>query len=490
MKKLILPLLCAVLLFGCTPDDTYDVFIEGEIAEDTVSVLKIYSYNPDTLHPLHTKNSANLQMLKLVFEPLFLCDEEQRPLPVLAMDFSVSDDGLACTVNLKKNITWHDGTPFTAYDVESTYNGILGMGYDCIYYADVANIDNIICLSNHTIVFNLRQPQTNFVNLLEAPIVKQPWTDGFTPVGTGPYMYYDSENKSIYLNANDNWWDGAPAIKAIEVKLLPDKNTSVFSFEAKTIDVVTVNMLNWSRYSSNLDSKIIEYPSGSFNYLYLNTDNEFLANNIIRQAVAHSINKGRINTEVLLSRGTVTDSIFNPNWWMHSDIASLFTYDVKRAIEKITEVNTDREKISLRLLVNEDNDIKFNVAGIIKDCLEEVGIEVQPEFVAWEEFLRRIDEREYDMYLGEMNYSPEVNPAYLLRHLPSYEAILNQLQYQTTDNGRKMKYHELQQMIAQDIPLIPLYFDVEALFCASHVSGDIRPLRGNSFYNAARWEIE
>jgi peptide/nickel transport system substrate-binding protein len=393
-------------------------------------------------------------------------------------------------VNLKKNISWHDGGAFTAFDVERAYTGILNIGAGCVYYNNIKNISTIISLSDYTIVFNLKQPQTNFINLLEIPIARDSY-NGYIPVGTGPYVYASRENKSIHLTANENYRDGAPLIPQIEVRLMPDVDTSFFSFEAKAIDVVTTNMLNWSRYTSNLDSKIMKYPSGSFNFLYINQDNEFLSNAQIRQAIAHSINKKRINTEVLLSHGAVTDTIFSPNWWMYNGAAALYPYDPKSAIEKIGAALPERkEKISLRLLVNEGNDIKFNTAGIIKDCLEEVGLEVVPEFVTWETFVTRVEARDYDLYLGEMNYSAEVNPWYLLWDLENCQSLLADLQRQVTDNSRKKVYYELQRVTAENIPLIPLYFDVEALFCSNRIGGDIRPLRGNAFYGVSKWTLE
>lgn len=494
-KRTALLLLCivvSILFTGCGKDQ---VPASTRETAEQYGMLKIYSYKPDTLNPLYTKNNANLQMLRLIFEPLVICDEEQRPMPVLADSYSVADDGLAWTVNLKQNVKWHDGSPFTSADVEETYQEVLNNPEDTLFYDNLRNVDKILSLSDYTIVFNLKTPQTNFINLLNIPIIQKASEhaiSNFSPVGTGPYQYAYKKNKSIYLKASQTWRGSTPPMIAnIEVKLLPDKNTSVFAFEANEVDLVIPNMVDWSSYSNNVDNEITEYPSGNFNFIYLNRENPHLAKKEVREAIVYAINKNRINTEVLLSHGAVTDTIMNPNWWMYNgNAASIYEYNVKEAIERVLKADSDKKGIVLKLLVNDDNDIKFNVAGIIQDCLTEAGIETQVEFAPWEDFLAKIEQGSYDMYLGEMNYSPEVNPAYLLNGMEEYSALLDDLQKQTTEEGRKQAYYRIQEKVAWDIPLVPLYFDVESILYSSRISGQIRPLRDNVFYSIDKWKIQ
>ena len=488
MKKriflLVLVISLALTLCGCFGMG------EEEKPSEFYGTLKISSYKPDTLNPVLTENNANLRMLKLIFEPLIICDEEQRPVPVLADSYSVSDDGLTWTVNLKQNVLWHDGTSFTVADVEYTYNTIMESEEETRYTDNLKNVIKITHLSDYTIVFNLEKPQTNFVNLLNIPIIKN--SPVFKPIGTGPYKYSYKKNKSIILKVNGNWHgENLPSISTIEVKILPDKNLLVYAFTSSEVDVAVPKMTELTSYAGYSDYETAGFPSGSFNFIYLNTENEYLKIKEIRQAIMLAINKRRINDEVLLGHGNVTDTIINPAWWMYNaSAAEEYGYDAKAAVEKVQNNIPAGSRIKLRLLVNEGNDIKLNVSGIIRECLSEAGIDVDIVFADWDNYLATIEAGDYDMYLGEICYSSEVNPEYILGEDSRYKKVLDKLQKQTTEEGKKKVYYELQDDLARDIPLIPLYFDVETVLYNNRISGDVRPLRDNVYYNINNWVLD
>lgn len=463
---------------------------EEEKENQFYGMLKISSYKPDTLNPILTENNANLRMLKLIFEPLIICDEEQRPVPVLADSYSISDDGLTWTVNLNQNVVWHDGAPFTAEDVEFTYNIIMDSDGNNRYSDNLKNVTKITHLSDYTIVFNLEKPQTNFINLLNIPIIKN--AENFKPVGTGPYMYGYKKNKSIILKANENWHgEPLPTIANIEVKILPDKDLMVYAFTSSEVDVAVPKMTEWTGYAGYSDYETAGFPSGNFNFIYLNTENKYLKIKEIRQAIVLAINKRRIKDEVLLGHGNITDTIINPAWWMYNaSAAEKYAFDAKSAVAKVQNNIPAGSRIKLKLLVNSKNDIKLNVSGIIRECLSEAGIDVDIVFADWDNYLQTINDGNYDMYLGEICYSPEINPEYVLGENSRYKKLLDNLQKQTTEEGKKMVYYELQEKVARDIPLVPLYFDVETVLYNNRISGDLRPLRDNVFYNINNWVLD
>jgi len=495
-KILSLILAVVILLCGCgSPSvDKNNNNADNKQVPTSGGVLKIHSYNPDTLNPILTQNKANEQMLGLVFDSLVKCDETQKIIPVLASNYDVSSNGLMWTITTRTGVKWHDGTDFSAYDVESTLQIIKNGSFNTIYAQNLQNVLKITASSSDVLEITLKTPQTNFINLLDIPIIKKvktPAKDNFSPIGTGTYIYNSQANKIITLSSNKDWWgaEHTPYIDTIEVHLLPDKNTSIFAYEAKEIDVVSTNMLNRGRYSGNSENKIVEYPSGNYNFIGLNLTNKYLSNKEMRIAIASTVNKKRIFDEILLSHGRITETFLSPAWWVYNAETVQYKFDTKLAREKIESLNLNPQKIAIELLVCSENEIKCRVADIIKAGLKDIGVDARIRLASWDEYNSLIERGSYDMYLGEINYSSEINPAYVLKGLTDFEPLLSDLQNQVNDDGRKKSFFSLQNKFAEDLPQIPLYFDAAALLYNNRVTGDIKPLRTNMFNNISEWFI-
>lgn len=496
MKKTVFLLLTALFLFGCSTSDKQgedNTAHEAELIPDYGGTLKIYSYNSDTFNPLFTKNKANMQMLNLIFDHLIVCDERQMPTPVLAEGFSVSEDGLVWRLDIKRGITWHDGTPFSAKDVAATLEAVRSSSQNSIYKENLYNVASI-SEDGNTVIITLKQPQTNFVNLLEIPIVKKESANAYSNfdiIGTGRYVISSKNNKVINLTASNSWHGGnAPYITNIEVLLLPDKATSVYAFEAREIHAVTTDLLNWGKFSSSSNGRTFEYATNDFVFLSFNKSNEFLSRVEIRRAFAHAINKEKIFDEALLSHGLITNTFASPKWWVYDDSAALYPYDPTKAANMIDALDINPNDIKVSILFNDDNNIKVKVAEIIAENLKEIGINAVAEPVSWEIFIQRVEKGDYDLYLGEIRYSPEINPKYVLDLDDETQEMINLLQNQTTDEGRKQLYSSLQRHYAENLPSIPLYFEVEALLLNSKIKGDAKPLAGHMFSNIHKWFIE
>ena len=493
MKKILIFLLTAALLCGCAPT------VDPERAEEELEYtprhggsLKIYAYNSHSFNPLYTRNKANMQMLNLVFESLIMCGDDRRPIPILAESFSVSADGLEWRVNIRQGITWHDGSAFSAADAAASLNAVKS-GANNSPYAD--NLSNVLKLeqSGNSLVIRLNEPQTNFINLLEIPIVKAASVnvyDDFHIVGTGKYTFAEKTNKIMYLTANNAWrGETTPYISNIEVHLFPDKSTSVYAFEAREIDCVTTDLLNWGSFSAGTNSRTFEYASNDFVFLAFNRSNDILAIPEVRYAFAGAVNKDRIYNEALLSHGVITNTFASPRWWIYNENTVSYEYDPGKSVTMISDLEMNPNDIAMSILVNNDNAIKLKVADILADNLMDIGIDMRVEAVSWEEFLERIARGSYDMYLGEIKYSPEINPKYILQSEEEFLPDLELLQLQTTDAGRKRVYDSLQSRYAVVLPAIPIYFEVEALLLNSKIKGTAAPVTGNMFNNIEQWFV-
>ena len=189
------------------------------------------------------KAKQNLQMLLLIYDYLITCDNNLRPSGVLASDFFASDNATKWTINIKNGIKWHDGDDLTPYDVASTLNAAKNSAHGSLFKENLSNVEKID-VSGNSVIITLARPQTNFINLLEIPILKSSHADKIEiekPIGTGRYVFNEKTRKVIYLTSNKAI-ENTPYIESIEVQILPDKSTAVHAFEAKEIDVAVTDI--------------------------------------------------------------------------------------------------------------------------------------------------------------------------------------------------------------------------------------------------------
>ena len=116
------------------------------------SDIKLGIYDIDTLNPITTKSTSVQKIMNIVYEPLFTVDESGKEKPVLAHSYKVSEDGKQISVILKSNVTWHDGTNFTAEDVAYTLSRMRESGG--LYRKISEKIHSFTATDKKTIVIN------------------------------------------------------------------------------------------------------------------------------------------------------------------------------------------------------------------------------------------------------------------------------------------------------------------------------------------------
>ena len=179
MKKIVAVFLIIVLSLsfaGCKEKENNNVIIEGvkepEGNPERGGVISIYSYKPDTLCPLLSKNNANIRMLNIIYDGLFTVDSNLTVTPCLATEWENSADNTRYTVTLRDGVLFHDGSRLSADDVIFSVETALKEP-EGLYYYNVKNIKEVRKLSDEKVEFVLNTPTSNFQNLLDFPIIKK-----------------------------------------------------------------------------------------------------------------------------------------------------------------------------------------------------------------------------------------------------------------------------------------------------------------------------
>jgi len=438
--------------------------------------INLFSTPPDTLNPILTKNAYIKDYLGFVFESLVELDKKQKPVPLLAESWEVSEDLLVWTFNLRDNVYWHDNTPFTSEDVKFTFDLILNSEDGSIYKSNIENVESYYVENDKTFKIKLFEPDSFTPERMIFPIIqKEKHSEGSTEgddmvtgeeitegeeataeedtateenivadtdknfrlIGTGPYAFKDyKEGEYILLESNEKWWKGIeqgekgenlPYISRINIKIF-ERNSSVGdAFQSNKVDIVHMSRSAWIRYNGRMDIALKRYPSNEFEFIAFNLSNNILKEVEIRKAIAYAVDRTKIINDIMPGEAVASELPVIPDTWMYDTNVISNEVNIKKAKELIAENGWEENNkgvlskrigwrntpLELELLVNDDNDTRIKVAEEIKRQLSSVGIIVNINKVKWDELNKSIESGKFDMVFLGCTITPVADISFL-----------------------------------------------------------------------------
>ncbi len=501
--SIVLAVLLAVSLFGCGKEQPK---VKKEKEQQTKETLSIYSYKPDTFCPIASNNEANLRMLGIIYDGLISLGDNYIPQPALAESWKSANGNTEWTVTLRNNANWHSGGVCTSNDVVYTVNQIKKTE-NSPYRHNVSSVAECTSLDEKTVKFTLDKPLANFVNLLYFPIIKSGAEDidlmAYKPDGTGAYKFEDrNEGNIYYLVKNDNWWGGKTKNDTIEVRMLPGGDTALYAFGSGTIDMTPADNMDWGKFVDPQTADYTEVATPTYTFLGINHQRPHLAMDEVRRAISMVIDRGEMIDEARMGYGKTANTPLRPEWY----ICEKQKFDHKPAVssaKKLMEENGWEFKnniykktqdgveytASFSILINEDNTVRENVAGIISKNLETFGIKASIVRVPYDEYTRRIANGEYDAFVGSMVLSAEMDFSGLLGegNMFSFEDeelkfVMNEMQNRTSNEETQAKYEEFINLFEQLNPIVGLFFENSVMIHSKQITGELSP----SYYDIYR----
>jgi ABC-type transport system substrate-binding protein len=306
---------------------------------------------PETLDGLRGTDASSERLRQLMHSSLVRKNENFDFVGDMA-EFQSAEDGLSYTFTLKEGIKFHNGSPVTAKDVKYTLDTLLasdsrkatpffeGAGDSRQPY--VAGVD---APNPRTVIVRLTKPWLQLLtNLLPMPIIPEgsAAAQRETPVGCGPFKFvsYDKSQQVLELAANENYWNGAPQIKKMRVRVIGDANTLQAEFKSGRIDLASaLSNLSPDAFKALGDDpklKVEKFPGANIVYLGFNAESEPLKDARVRQAISYAIDREAIVRDLLLGQGRVAHSILPESSWAYSP-GQKYTYDPARAQQLLDE---------------------------------------------------------------------------------------------------------------------------------------------------------
>ena len=201
-----------------------------------------------TVDPHNLSLNSDIMLSRQVYEPLYWINDEGEEIPMLATEYSVSEDGLTWTFQLREGVTFQNGDPLTAQDVVYSYERCFDNAY---MQEKVEAIDSVTAPDDSTVEMHLKYQFSPLMEKIAAiGIVSQSFAEanmddqgllGFNACGTGAYSVKEAiPDVSITLEAYSGYWGGEAPIKTLNFEQITDETTAVTAFEAGEIDVMSI----------------------------------------------------------------------------------------------------------------------------------------------------------------------------------------------------------------------------------------------------------
>jgi peptide/nickel transport system substrate-binding protein len=275
------------------------------------------TYDPDSPGGLSIQEEATVFArgpMMGVFNNLVMFDQHVKQdslasiVPDLATSWSWSEDGTELTLLLRHGVTWHDGKPFTAKDVQCTWDLLLERSSEKLRInprkTNFKNLDRVSINGDYEVTFHLKRSQPAFMMLIAtgfAPIYPchvAPAQMRQHPIGTGPFKFVEFKpNEYIKVTRNPDYWKkDRPYLDGIEYTIIRNPATATLAFISGKFDMtfpysLTIPLLK--DVQSQMPQAICELtPSGGVNrHLLLNRDKPPFDNLELRRAMALSLDR-------------------------------------------------------------------------------------------------------------------------------------------------------------------------------------------------------
>src|ERR1700719_3492209 len=355
------------------------------LAQKPGGILKMYVWdNPPSMSMLDGVNLLAQRTTMGVFNNLVMFDQHvkqnslQSIVPDLATGWSWNEEGTALTLPLRQGVKWHDGKPFTAKDVQCTWDLLLERSSDKLRVNPgkswYRNLEEVSTNGEYEVTFHLRRPQPAFPMLLAsgfAPIYPchVPARDMRQhPIGTGPFEFVEFKpNESIKVARNPDYWKkDRPYLDGIEFTIIRNMSTATLAFISGSVDMtftytLTVPLLK-DVMSQRPDAICELTPNGGINsHLLVNREKPPFDNPDLRHAMALPLDRKAFIDILSEGHGEIGGVLQPPPeglWGMPADLLKeLPGYD-----PDVQKTRAEPRRIMEQLGYGSDNRLKIKVS--------------------------------------------------------------------------------------------------------------------------------
>ncbi len=411
-------------------------------------------------------------------------------------------------IELHPGLTFHDGHPLTASDVEYT---LMELGSDLISSPLAGMTRRIKSFTIHDdlhFTIELNEPRAPFLVELSMGIVPKHLCDGLKQcpaphVGAGPFQFAEQsqDQHTVRLTAFDDYVQGKPSLPALSFRVVKDDNTRLIALLGKSADLV-------QNAVSPLMLPVVEDAEGlviqkdqSFKYTYLafNLRREILQDLRVRQAIAYALDRESIIKHKYRGLAQLSTGMLAPGHWAYNPDVARYDYDIEKAKKLLDEAGyTDPDgdgpqmRFELELKVS-SNKFRRALAQLMANQLARVGIGIKVRSYEWGTYFHDVKSGNFD--LTTLQWPSVLEPSlyhwvFHSSNIPSpdnvsaganrgayrneeVDHLLEDGMIETDLEKRKQIYDRIQEILASELPYVSLWHEDNVAVLRQGIKGYI-----------------
>jgi peptide/nickel transport system substrate-binding protein len=482
-------------------------------AQDTL--VMIIESSPTSLDPRVGLDAQSERIDGLLFDNLLSRDEHLSVKPGLAEDWEIPDPK-TYIFHLRKGLRFSDGRPLTARDVKWSFDSLLQGKVRSTKAATYRPVDHIDLPDDYTVIFHLKQPWAallwNVAGGGGMGIV--PYGSGTEasqhPVGSGPFRFVSAEqDKEVIIERNDNYWGQKVKLARVRFAVVPDTTTRALELRKGSADLeinaLTPDMESALQREPRL--ALMRGPGTRLAYMAFNLRDPILNDVRVRHALAYALDSRPLIRFLLGGEARPADSVLPPESWAYDPRVAKYAYDPAKARRLLDDAGySDKNGIRFHLVMKTSTEEASRaMASVFQQQLRDVGIALEIRSFEFATFFSDITHGEFQLYslrwIGG-NEDPDIfeyafdssriipngaNRQYYSN--PRVDALIAKASTELDQNARKQDYAEIQQILAEDLPYINLWYFDNVMVYSKRVRGlEMNPSGNYDFLRTAELE--
>jgi len=470
--------------------------------------------NIRTIDPIGSPSvdAASERLRTLIFNSLVKKNEKFDYTGELASDIKRADDGLIYTFILHDGVKFHDGRQLTSADVKYTLDLVFSSTFakSASFYEGEGKdkhsyIKSVEAPDQRTIVITLSKPWVGLLsNLVPISIIPKDSYDSQKthPLGTGPFkfIHYDEPQQVCDVEAFPDYWEGAPKLQTVRVRVLSDMNQLQAELQSGRVDIApmptSLSPDAIKRLEQDPNLQVKAFTGSNVVLLTINTSSPPLDNVKVRQAIAHAIDRESLISKLVLGFGKIAHSIIPEESWAYSP-GQTYSYDPARAKQLLDEAGfPDPDGDGPRMRFNKPVVYKLSgsslagrqYAGVIQNYLKQVGIPVEiqtPEQnTLFDELKRGNFQIAYSQWVGGNQDPIFYKDLFATSEIPTQDhPSRNRSRYSNKEmdalldeavntfdrqRGREL-YVKIQDIVSRDVPVFPMWYQSNIIIARKNV---------------------
>lgn len=535
MKKLLTLILCLAMVLtvfaGCSSTPATEEgasasgdAAQGEAADSEYKDTLVYALNTDvqSLDPQIQNDTTSEQVVKMLYNTLLKFEDDGTVVGDLAESWSVSEDKLTWTFNLKQGVKFHNGKELTSADVKATFDRALNAEAGGLRTTEIIKMFTAVEAPDpYTVTITTDGPYGPMESLMcnmslgimDADYIEQYGLDLGTSVegenGTGPFKVVSWErDQEIVVERFDDYFGTPAKLQTVVYTIIPEAASRVIALETGEVDVIDKPTdEDLARLEADTENfTVLRKPTISQRLFRFGCNDPIISNTKVRQAIVYAIDRQAIIDALFTGSGYPSTAPLAPVTFGYSNLGEI-EQDLELAKSLLAEAGYP-DGFDTKIVTTERYQNGIELAEIISQQLAEIGINAEIEVWEWSALSASwngITADEFDQPIFIMGAGPSMRDAdgglrglyttsetglndrnYGFYSNAEVDALIEQGMQETDQQKRVEIYKEAMEILYREDPVAFWLFDMYGLaITSSKVEGvTLSPISTITFENA------